>query len=251
MKKKNKTLLIGGSGNLGSEIIKSDLFNNLYFPSKQKLNIENSRVIYKELRKKNFDLIINCAALARMEYCEINPEKAIKVNIFGTMNLVEEIIQYQKQFNKKIKLIHISSDGVYPSTTGNYSEKSQTEPHNVYGWTKLYSEQIVKKLKKHVIIRTRFFSKNNIKFKTAATDIFSSMMEVQDLVKAIKKLSTKSFNGIINIGESRKSNFQIYKKYKKKIKPCKRKDIIKNLSFILAKDASMNLKLFNKINDKY
>jgi dTDP-4-dehydrorhamnose reductase len=250
LKKKSKTLLIGGAGNLGSEIEKSGLFTNLHVPSKKKLNIENSRTIYKELRKKNFDLIINCAALARMEYCEKNPVKAIKVNIFGTMNLIEEVINYENQFNKKIKLIHISSDGVYPSTKGNYSEKSKTEPYNVYGWTKLYSEQIVKKLKKYIIIRTRFFSKNNIKFETAATDIYSSMMEVQNLVKAIKKISTKKFTGIINIGETRKSNFQIYKKYKKKIKPCKRKDVIKNLGFILAKDASMNLKLFKKINDR-
>ena len=250
MKKKSKTLLIGASGNLGSAIVKSNLFHSLYYPSKKILNIESRKKIRKILRKNNFDLIINCAAMARMQYCEIHPNEAIKVNIFGTMNLVDEIINYQNQFNKKIKLIHISTDGVYPSTNGHYSENSQTEPYNVYGWTKLYSELIVKKLKSYVVIRTRFFKKNNIKFNTAATDIFSSMIEIENLVKAIKTIATKNFTGVINVGEERKSNFQIYKKFKRNIRPCKRKDVTKYLNFQIANDASMNLKLFKKIIKK-
>ena len=38
----NKILLIGGSGNLGSTIIKSGLFKNLYYPKKKDLNIFNT-----------------------------------------------------------------------------------------------------------------------------------------------------------------------------------------------------------------
>ena len=250
MRKKNKTLLIGASGSLGSTIVKSALFKNLCYPSKKILNIENEKKIRKILIKNKFDLIINCAAIARMRECELDPSKAIKVNIFGMMNLVDEIINYQNQFKKEIKLIHISTDGVYPSTNGNYSENSQTEPHNVYGWTKFYSELIVKKLKNYAVIRTRFFDKNKIRFNTAATDIFTSMIEVQNLAKAIKTICMKNFIGVINIGEERKSDFENYKKFKKNIKPCKRKDIIRHLNFKIAKDASMNLKLFKKIKKK-
>ena len=242
--------MIGASGNLGSTIVKSKLFKNLYSPSKKILNIENKKKIRKILIKNKFNLIINCAAMARMKDCETNPSRAIKVNIFGIMNLVDEIIKYQNSFGKKIKLIHISTDGVYPSISGNYSENSRTEPYNIYGWTKLYSELIVKRLKNYVVIRTRFFNKNNIKFNTAATDIFTSMMEVQNLVRAIKIISIKNFIGVINVGEQRRSDFENYKKFKKNIKPCKRKDIIKHLDIQIAKDASMNLKLFKKIKKK-
>jgi len=250
LKKKNKTLLIGASGNLGSAIEKSKLFKNLYSPSKKILNIENRKKIRKILIKNKFNLIINCAAMARMKECEIHPTRAIKVNVFGMMNLVDEITNYQSRFNKKIKLIHISTDGVYPSISGNYSENSRTEPYNIYGWTKLYSELIVKRLKNYVVIRTRFFNKNNIKFNTAATDIFTSMMEVQNLVRAIKIISIKNFIGVINVGEQRKSDFENYKKFKKNIKPCRRKDILKELGFKIAKDASMNLSLLKKIKRK-
>ena len=102
-------------------------------------------------------------------------------------------------------------------------------------------------LENYVVIRTRFFDKANIKFKTAATDIYTSMIEVQNLAKEIKKISLNKFIGVINIGDKRKSDFENYKKFKPNIKPCKRKDILKNLSFKIAKDASMNLSLFKKI----
>ena len=250
MKKKSKILLIGAKGNLGTAIVKSKIFKNLYFPIKKNLNIEKRSQIKRVLLKNNFDLIINCAAIARMRECEKNPSKAIKVNIFGTKNLVDEIINYEKIFNKKIKLIHISTDGVYPSMNGNYSENSRIEPYNVYGWTKYYSELIVKKLKNYVVIRTRFFDKKNIRFNTAATDIFTSMIEVQNLIKSIKVIYVKKFVGVINIGSERKSDFNNYKKFKKNIKPCKRKDIIKNLDFTIAKDASMNLRLFKKVTKR-
>ena len=105
-------------------------------------------------------------------------------------------------------------------------------------------------LKNYIIVRTRFFDKNKIKFKAAATDIFTSMMEVQDLAKEIKNISQSSFVGLVNIGEKRKSNFNNYKKFKLNILPCKRKDIIKNLNFEIAKDASMNLKLLKKLKNK-
>ena len=246
---KNKILLIGGEGNLGSAIIRSKIFGNLDHPKKKKLNILNKSTIQKFL-KKNYNLIINCAAIARMKECEKNPNKAIKINIVGTLNLAKEIINHEINFKKSIKLIHISTDGVYPSTAGNYSENSLLKPYNVYGWTKLCSEFIVKKLKNYVIIRTRFFDKRNIRFNTAATDIFTSMIEIQNLVKEIKSVSTKNFVGIINIGDKRKSDFENYKKFKSGIKPCKRKDIVKNLNFKIAKDASMNLSLLKKIKKK-
>ena len=245
--KNKKILLIGGTGGLGTAIIKSGYFKNLYFPSKKKLNILNRKSIRKILNKNNFYLIINCAAMARIEDCEKNISKAIEVNIGGTYNLVKEIILYQKKKRKKIKFLHISSDGVYPSKKGNYSEKGPLGPYNIYGWTKLASEFIVKILEMHVIIRTRFFDKKNIKFKNSATDIFTSSIELNDLINKIKKILSKNFFGIVNVGTKRHSDYIIYKKFINNLKPCKRKDIMKNLNVNLAQDSSMNLSILKKI----
>jgi len=244
-----KVLLIGGDGTLGSSIVKLKIFKDLEAPPKKKLNLLK-RISIKKSLKEGYHLIINCAAIARMKECEKNPHKAINVNVFGTLNLVKEIMSYEAISKKKIKLIHISTDGVYPSTKGNYSENSSLKPYNVYGWTKLCSEYIVKMLQNYIIIRTRFFDKTKIRFKTAATDIFTSMIEVNKLVKEIKNISSTDFVGLVNIGERRRSDFLNYKKFKHNIKPCSRDDILKDLNFEIAKDASMNLNLFKKIKSK-
>ena len=246
MIKSRKILLIGGTGNLGSSIIKSKVFKNLDSPSKQNLNLLKSSSISRFLKNK-YHLIINCAGIARMKECEKNPLKAIEVNIFGTLNLIKEIINYETNFKKQVRLIHISSDGVYPSIKGNYSENSPLKSYNFYGWTKLHSESIVKLIKNHVVIRTRFFDKTNIIYDTAATDIFTSAIEVQDLAREIKNIALTKFVGVINVGERKRSDFENYKKFKPHIKPCKRKDIVKDLNFEIAKDASMNLRLFRKL----
>ena len=104
-------------------------------------------------------------------------------------------------------------------------------------------------MKNYIIIRARFFDKRNIKYNTAATDIFTSAMEVENLVKEIKNIYLTKFTGVINVGKRRSSDFENYKKFKPKIKPCKRKDIVKNLDFEIAKDASMNLNLFKKLKN--
>lgn len=247
MKVNKKILLIGGSGNLGSSIIKSGLFENLYSPKKNILNILRPATIKKILNKHKFNLVINCAAMAKIVECEKDPIKAINVNVIGTYNLVKEIIESEKKNKTKIKLIQMSSDAVYPSQKGNYSESDKLSPYNVYGCTKLASEFFVRFLKKYIIIRTRFFTKDKIKFKKSAIDIFTSNIEVNDLVKKIKIISSKNFVGTINVGLKRHSDYNAYKKYKFNLKPCKRKDIIKNLTVNLAKDSSMNLSKLEKL----
>ncbi len=248
-KKTKKILLIGGSGQLGTAIIKSKIFKKIIYPNKKKLNLLDKKSI-KTILNKNFDLIINCAAKARMSECEKKPLEAFNINVIGTSNLVKEIQTYIKLKKKEIKLIHLSTDGVYASTKGNYSERDVTKPYNFYGQTKLLSELLVQKLSKYIIIRTRFFDKNKIRFRTAATDIFTSMIELSLLVHKIKIISNIKFNGIINIGDKRKSDYNNYRKFDKSIKPCKKKDITKNLNFKIASDASMNLNLYDKLIKK-
>ena len=251
MGKVKKVLLIGGSGNLGSEIIKSKIFKNIYAPSKNTLNLLNSKKIRKILATRKFNSVINCASLARMKYCEKNIGKAIANNIRGTFNLVKEILNYEQKYKKKIRIIHISSDAVYPSTRGNYKEESSLGPYNVYGWTKLASEFLIKMVKHHVIIRTRFYKKNLIKYKFSASDIYTSQIEIGYLPKYINYLIRDKFNGIINVGSNRKSDFKVYKNIKKNLKSFKRRDLIQKLKFNIAKDSSLNLSRFNKIKSKY
>jgi len=246
--KRHLILLTGGSGNLGSEIIKSKKFNNLLFPSKKKLNITNFFNVKDFLIKNNINKIIHCACLARMKECEKFKKKAFFINVKGTKNFVEVINKY----HLKIRFIYISSDAVYSGKNGNYSEKSICKPVNYYGLTKYLAEKEVKKLKNYLIIRTRFFNKKRIKFKYSAIDSFSSTLEVSKLIKYIKYLTNLNYIGTLNVGSKKISDYNAYKKFKK-IKPCLRNRIISKLNFKISSDASMNCKnfrrIFNKINN--
>ena len=73
---KNRILITGGSGNLGRKIIESNLFKNIYYPTSRQINILNVKKLKKFIKKKKINLIIHCAALARMRECEKNVKKS-------------------------------------------------------------------------------------------------------------------------------------------------------------------------------
>ena len=73
------------------------------------------------------------------------------------------------------------------------------------------------------------------------------MFIVSELVSYIEKLIKIKFKGIINIGDKKDSNYNKVKQYKNNIKKCNYRDLIKEINFVIAKDASMNLTKMKKI----
>ena len=240
-------LLTGSTGHLGSAIKESDKFQNILTPTRKVLDITNSETIEKFFQNNEIDAVIHCAALARMKKCEEDPITALKTNVIGTSNLVKEVIKKEKNTQKQIRFIQISTDGVYQGTRGNYSEDDATLPYNKYGWTKLGAECVVQILSNFCIIRTSFFDPKNIKFNDAATDAYSSRVTIDYLVNAIKKMIERDFIGIINIGDEKKSGYERYKEFKPLIKKCKFEDIQNYAQIPLAKDCSMNCNKWNSL----
>ncbi len=240
----DKILLTGGSGTLGEHILKSGLFNGIIAPSRTELDITNATAVEKFFTQNDFNAVIHCAAMARVSECEKEPAKAIEINIIGTSNLAVAAAK------KTIRFVHISTDGVYPSTKGNYSEKDVTIPYNFYGWTKLGAECAVNALPNYCIIRTRFFDPKNIKYDEYAEDSYTSQIPVDELARAIAKMLESDFIGVINIGGNRVSDYELLKKYKPSIKPCKFADIQKKSTAKLSKDASMNTSMWQKIRER-
>src|SRR3989338_4943835 len=163
MKPKN-ILLTGASGKLGQAIIRSELLDTLLVPSHKELDITKPNTIANFLSHYPIDTIIHCAALSKIADCQVNPSKAVHVNIIGTSNLVSAVIK------NEIRFIHISTDGVYSGIKGGYSEQSETIPINYYGWTKLGAESSVRLLSNYCIIRTSFFDPTSIPFDKSPID---------------------------------------------------------------------------------
>ncbi len=247
MKKKSSILLTGGSGQLGQAVQRSNLFPNLLAPPKQELDLADFKNVRGYFNAHKISTVIHCAALARISLCETDPIKAIDTNVIGTANLVKAVSQQQKAAGHEIRFLHMSTDGVYPGLKGKYKENGPTVPYNNYGWTKLASECLVRLLADHCIIRTNFFDPDHIKFGTSATDIFTSKLSLEDLVKSIKFLLNHRFVGAVNVGGERLSDYRRYKQYKPQMKSCTRKEILKTIPFQIYSDASLDTTLWRKL----
>ncbi|PIN91402.1 hypothetical protein COU57_00855 [Candidatus Pacearchaeota archaeon CG10_big_fil_rev_8_21_14_0_10_32_14] len=241
-------LLTGASGKLGQSIINSKLFDHLLTPSRDELDITNTESVRKYFNKNKFEMIIHCAALARMVLCEQNPSLAIRTNIIGTSNLVNHL--YENKLESKVRVVHISTDGVYQGTDGNYSEQDPTIPYNIYGLTKLAAEFPVSVLPNHVIIRTRFFDPADARFNDYADDIYTSKIPISDLVEAIKTLSISDYIGVINVGDKKMSEYERHKLYQPQIIKSSYEKIQSQSKVKLAKDASMNISLWERIKNE-
>ena len=150
VKYKPKVLIIGGSGQVGSEIqsIQNKLDFEIYFPTSQELNLLRLDTLEKYLEKGKFNLIINLAAFTDVELAEIDKEKANIIN-----NLALNIIA--KEANKKnIGLIHTSTDYVFGNKNGPHNFTDKKNPINYYGLTKSLGEDaILKEHNRSMIIR--------------------------------------------------------------------------------------------------
>jgi FlaA1/EpsC-like NDP-sugar epimerase len=138
-------LVTGGSGSIGSEIVKKVLQcepkvvrvlsndENCLFNLEQELQgYSNLRFLVGDVRDKerlqraveNIDFVFHAAALKHVPLCEYNPFEAVKTNALGTQNVIEAAMEEEVE-----KLITISTD-------------KAVNPVNVMGATKLLAERL-------------------------------------------------------------------------------------------------------------
>jgi dTDP-4-dehydrorhamnose reductase len=137
-----KILITGANGMLGKSIQKVfSLLNYLIIPTDiHNLNITNLQQIKEVLLLHQPDVVIHCAALTNVDYCETHKEEAYKINAFGTLNLA----MICNELN--IKLIYISTDYVFDGQSNiPYTEFDKpTGGINIYGQSKYAGEIAVK-----------------------------------------------------------------------------------------------------------
>ena len=110
-------------------------------------DINNKRIIIKTLKKYKPSIIFNLAAETHVDRSIDGPKPFIDSNINGVFNLLESIRFYNKRSNKKIKLIHISTDEVY----GDILDKSKRadenypyKPSSPYAASKASADHLIK-----------------------------------------------------------------------------------------------------------
>ncbi|GEO48547.1 dTDP-4-dehydrorhamnose reductase [Companilactobacillus kimchii] len=149
-----KVLVIGASGQLGSELCRMlDKKGIEYLGTNSKdLDITDWNAVNQYFKEYRPQLVYNCAAYTNVDGAEDTPGKIAnyKVNVIGTKNVAAA----SEKFGAT--LIYISTDYVFDGNNSEmYTEKSPTNPQNEYGRAKLAGEQAVSKImSKYYIIRT-------------------------------------------------------------------------------------------------
>ena len=108
--------------------------------------------VQKILQKTKPDAIIHCAAIANVDDCEKNPERARWVNSDAPGYLAEWCVRHS------IPMIQISTDAVFDGVRGNYTESDIPNPLSVYAKTKLAAERnVAEAFPQAIISRVNFF----------------------------------------------------------------------------------------------
>jgi dTDP-4-dehydrorhamnose reductase len=159
-------LVTGMSGQLGQcfQAVVNEFFEiNLFFTTRNEVDITRSETIVNFYSKKPFDGIINCAAYTNVDQAENEQENTVKINTEGLQNLIDFAE------NKNLLIIHFSTDYVFDGQSAEpYPEEAVTNPIGVYGESKLQGEILLSKSRcKNVTIRTSWlfspFGKNFVK----------------------------------------------------------------------------------------
>ncbi len=148
-----KILLVGGTGQVGSEIRLVCHNKNItcISPSSSELDITDKASVHSIIKNNlPLDFIVNASAYTAVDKAEDEVELAYKINRDGPLQLAEVCAQ------NTIPLLHISTDYVFDGSASTpYKENDATSALGVYGQSKLEGEFAVRDiLLEHIILRT-------------------------------------------------------------------------------------------------
>ena len=164
-----KFVVTGGSGFIGSNLVKFLLKKNYFVINIDKLSysanpynlkevsknkkyrffkkdINSQNAIFKILNRFKPDGIFNLAAETHVDRSIDSPRIFINSNVLGVYNLLEAFNKYIKKNKKKTKLIHISTDEVYGDIESGKrsSEKFPYSPSSPYSASKASADFLIK-----------------------------------------------------------------------------------------------------------
>lgn len=215
------TLITGGTGKLGEELQKA--FEEALFPTRKELDITQNGHVAVYLKKIHPKLLIHCAAITDIRWCEKNKKQSWITNVEGTKNLVRSSLTLKRQ----PYFVFISTACVFDGDSSFYTEEDLPYPKNFYSLTKLIGETIVKEsgLENWLIIRTNFVPKSPWPYPYAFTDRFGTYLFADDVAQIIKELIGEKMTGIVHVcGDKKISMYELAKLVSPKVKPTTLKD---------------------------
>lgn len=159
-------LITGASGMLGGTLVKYfEADYEVYATSGQSDLPFATRHLQFDLNSENYEplirwsqpnVIIHSAALTNGNYCDQNPELALQINALSLHKLGLSV-------DLNTRILHISTDAVFPGEAHNSKEKDSTASESVYGKSKELGEFFLQlRFQNFTIIRTTIVGVNQL-----------------------------------------------------------------------------------------
>ncbi len=169
------------------------------------------------LERTRPDWIIHCAALADVDACESDPDRAEQLNTVLPLKLAELCAQQNTHVARGgARLVHISTDAVFDGAHGDYDEDDETNPLGIYARTKMAAEQVVAQANPDAIIARVnlygwslsgkrslaefFFNNLNAGVQVMGfTDVYFCPLLVNDLAHILLEMLASNLSGIYHV----------------------------------------------------
>ena len=193
-----RTVLIGGSGRLGSLL--RQYVRGAIAPSHAECDVTSKASCQAYLR--DADLVIHCAGILANE-SELNPDKAWLVNGQGAHNVLMAA--------PLARVVYVSTDYVFAGTPAHdpYREGEVPHPINVYGQTKLFAERAILQNPDNLVVRAPFRYGPPWTYSNAFDDQWTSGRWIAEVARDIATVvDRKELTGVLHMGGPRRNLYE-------------------------------------------
>lgn len=146
-----KIAIIGSGGRLGAALARvwRNEGDEIIGFSHASLDLADDAQLRSSLEPLDFDVLVNCAALTNVDYCETHEEEALRINA-EAVRTVGQICAAKKR-----RCLHISTDYVFDGEKREpYTESDPAIPLGVYAASKLAGEKaLLETGDRHLVVR--------------------------------------------------------------------------------------------------
>jgi dTDP-4-dehydrorhamnose reductase len=131
-----KIAILGAGGRLGAALSRAwAATDEVLAFARADIDLAQPGEIDRVLDPLRFDVLVNCAALTNVDYCETHEDEAMRINA-GAVREIGALCA-----RKHARCLHISTDYVFDGDTGRpYTEADEARAISVYGESKLRGE---------------------------------------------------------------------------------------------------------------
>jgi dTDP-4-dehydrorhamnose reductase len=199
----------GAGGGLGRAFLAAiPAHHEVHGFTRQQLDVRSFDAVRDALDPMASDVIVHLAALAKVDRCEEEPQRAAETNVLGSFNVASAARR------TGAVLMLLSTDYVFDGQKGApYEEGDRPNPLSLYGWTKLAGERAAESVGPDLlIVRTAWLFGTGDDFLTHAlrglrggqeirgiADQLGSPTEVGALAERLLVVAASGVRGVVHL----------------------------------------------------